>query len=1228
MGEVVRAHDLHLGRDLAVKVLLPQYRGEPRLVQRFLAEARIHGRLQHPGIAPVHELGALADGRPYFTMKLVQGRTLADLLDERADPHRDLSCLLTVFEQACQAVAYAHSQGVIHRDLKPANVMVGAFGEVQVMDWGLAKTLPQAGEGGRTGREPDGSASPFVLHPPTDPATQPGTVLGTPAYMAPEQARGDAERLDERCDVFGLGAILCEILTGQPPYAGGDPDELMRQAARAELGGAITRLSGCGADEELVALCRDCLAAAPEGRPCHGGEVAARLAAHQAAVQQQLRAAELERAATQARAAEERRRLRAQLGLAAAALLFLATGGGVLSWAWRQHEVRDAEIARRRENADAAVGQPLADARRLLDEARKAASRAELAKSAEALAAAQNADNLAQNSEASDQLRQQAAELLDAIDREVAAVKRDRRLLDALLEVRAPHERKYVRDDVGYVVALSEPTAEEQFKAAFLAWDPHFDPDVLPTGAAAARVKGRPPAVRTEVIAGLDEWAGDRRARGAPADEWQRLADLAAALDDPDSKRAELRILLARGTVRRERPLGAPALWSGPVPVPFEAALKGDRNRLRRLAAATVAADEPVLGLLTLEQALRAAGENAVAERLLRAAVLARPQEPVLRNALGKLLERQRPPRWIAAVACYEAARALRPEFGEALANALVNGGCADDGLALYERLATEKGDNPWLHLRRGFALHRLHRYEEAEAAFRTASARNAQDADAYFNMGVILKDEGRMDDAIAEWRKACELNPRHANARYNLGIGLQQTGRHDEAIRESERAATLDPDPGRASAWYNLGLALHDARRDDEAVEAYARAITLSEQIVYAHGAQGEALERCGRFAEAVAATRRCLGVLPATDPLRETVARQLGRCERLLAHDPRLPAILRGDSPAAGAPECLDLGQLCQHKRRYAASARFYADAFAADPTLARHSRYGAAGSAALAAAGRGKDAEGLPDKVIAVLRRQALEWLRADLALLAEYLEAATPEAAGAVQRALRGWLQDKHLASVRDQEALAQFPAAEREPWQTLWADVAHHLAKAEARSRHLGELERRLSHLLGGEWVAADVPELLTVARRATQGRLEYAATARLIERSLSAHPEWAGRLWPDSPCYYGACCSAMAAAGEGAGADGLDDAGRRRMRRQALAWLRAELSRQSDRLAAGNAADHADVAASLAYWQVDGWLASVRDQAALGRLPEDERQAWHQFWDHVAALLKKVEEKK
>src|SRR5262249_31207576 len=157
--------------------------------------------------------------------------------------------------QVCQTVAYAHSKGILHRDLKPANVMVGAFGEVQVMDWGLAKIIGPAGRGRVLPEGPPPTSTAFSTHARAPhSATQVGTVLGTAAYMAPEQARGQVDHLDERADVFALGATLCELLTGRQPYVAAAKKERLRQAAAGDLAEARERLAACAADAELVRL--------------------------------------------------------------------------------------------------------------------------------------------------------------------------------------------------------------------------------------------------------------------------------------------------------------------------------------------------------------------------------------------------------------------------------------------------------------------------------------------------------------------------------------------------------------------------------------------------------------------------------------------------------------------------------------------------------------------------------------------------------------------------------------------------------------------------------------------------------------------------------------------------------------------------------------------------------------------------------------------------------------
>ena len=218
MGVVYRATDAVLGRVVAVKVLQEKHAPDSGTARRFADEARITGQLQHPNVPAVHDLGVLPDGRPFLAMKLIKGETLEGLLKRRADPTEGRGRFVAAFEQVCQAVAYAHAHDVLHRDLKPANVMVGAFGEVQVMDWGLAKVLG-ARPGERT--DPEETTAPTAvrsLREGDDPFTQAGSVLGTPAFTAPEQAAGAVGTIDRRSDVFGLGAVLAVVLTGRPPF--------------------------------------------------------------------------------------------------------------------------------------------------------------------------------------------------------------------------------------------------------------------------------------------------------------------------------------------------------------------------------------------------------------------------------------------------------------------------------------------------------------------------------------------------------------------------------------------------------------------------------------------------------------------------------------------------------------------------------------------------------------------------------------------------------------------------------------------------------------------------------------------------------------------------------------------------------------------------------------------------------------------------------------------------
>jgi serine/threonine protein kinase/tetratricopeptide (TPR) repeat protein len=219
MARVMLVEDATIEREVAMKVALPECQKEPALLRRFLIEAQITGRLDHPCIPPVHDAGVAPDGLHYFTMKWVRGKTLLSVLDDLREGRSETAAeftrarLLGIFLKVCEGVAFAHAHGIIHRDLKPENVMIGRFGQVFVMDWGLAKAL------GKEGAEAEAPAGDGEL--PQDPLlSTDGTILGTPAYMSPEQASGRVESLDHLTDIYSLGAILYEMLTLHPPVVG------------------------------------------------------------------------------------------------------------------------------------------------------------------------------------------------------------------------------------------------------------------------------------------------------------------------------------------------------------------------------------------------------------------------------------------------------------------------------------------------------------------------------------------------------------------------------------------------------------------------------------------------------------------------------------------------------------------------------------------------------------------------------------------------------------------------------------------------------------------------------------------------------------------------------------------------------------------------------------------------------------------------------------------------
>jgi len=772
MGAIWRARDPDLGRTLAIKVLLAPHRERSDLEHRFREEAQITGQLQHPGIPPVHEVGTLADGRPFFAMKLIEGRTLADLLKERSAPAHDLPRFLGIFEQVCQTLAYAHTRGVIHRDLKPLNIMVGAFGEVQVMDWGLAKVLGKEEHGAGAGADLplglDGtglaSSGRISTVRASDPElmSQAGVVLGTPAFMPPEQARGEIDKLDERCDVFGLGAILCVILTGQPPFHARGWQVILERAIRGDLEDAWTRLQSSGADVELIDLARACLAPDKESRPRHAGAVAERVAAYQAAVQERLRRAELERAEAQVKAAEERKRRRLQVSLAAAVLvaIIVLTAGAI--W-YQSHR---AEAARKLAVTEEAVTQSLKQGglthaklkeslmkpggvQAMLNEPAQWEMPIKSARGdwARAQAVARNAD------EALDPL---LAENLQELDKDLSRDEDDFALALRLEKIRSD-KITVAQGTFAYGRAAAE--YQKAFHDAGLDIEPGRESEV------ATLMNGS--AIKDQLLTALDDWAWISF-RNKDQDKCAELLRV-GRLADPDLWRDKVR---------------DPTLWKD---VPKLMALTRDVGvdrtlqlrlspRLMHLIFILLPREKQEAKWLRLARALDEAdfwinfhlaavlvntmGDNSLeAAGFYRVALAIRPHSPIVYNNLGNILLHHDAGD---AAAAYKKAIALEPKMGMA-----------------------------WENL--GRALRARKDFPGAVVALKNALALNPQSAAAWEQLALALAEQHDLVGAADAFMKAAAAEPNRPNVlngwhRYNAACAAVLAAAGDARLANNDK--------------------------------------------------------------------------------------------------------------------------------------------------------------------------------------------------------------------------------------------------------------------------------------------------------------------------------------------------------------------------------------------------------------------------------------------------------
>ncbi len=1255
MGAILRGRDIDLGRDLAVKVLLERYVDRPDMARRFVEEAQIGGQLQHPGVVPIYDIGRFGS-QPFFTMKLVKGQTLAALLCERCEPAADRPRFLSIALQVAHTLAYAHARGVIHRDLKPANIMVGSFGEVQVMDWGLAKVLAangiedqeKAGEAHqeqenvttvRTARS-SGSFGSFG----TD--TEAGSVLGTPAYMAPEQASGDIANLDRRADVFGFGAILCEILTGQPPYLGRSAEEVRRKAANGDLADARERLKDCGADAELINLTRACLAPEAVDRPKDAQEVAEALTAHLDGVQDRLRKAELAEAEAKTKAVEEAKRRRLTLVLASTVLLAMALGGGGLLWVKVERDARQIALSRD-------VNEALNKATVLREQA-KAVTAGGAALFAQAREQAQRALALVENGPAESALVAQVKRLQNELDQE-----EDDRALVAALDTARLAQAETVSGENRFARERAIPLFREAFRAYRLAAG-KGDP-----AAAVARIRERPAPVREALLAALDEWddlADNPIYRinephrewlravleaAEPGDGWSGQVRTARRESDVAKRRAALDALAEAADVRKipARALTRLAGKLGPA----------QQAKLLRRAQEQYPADFWLNHDLGWALQTVTPPENDAAVRFLTAAVALRPASPGCYVNLGIALRGQG--HIDEAIACYQRALELDPNYSAAhtgLSHALFVGGQIEPAIVSLRKAIELAPENTWALSGLGAILCDYKRdYDGALEYFRKALELEPDIAGHHYNLGNALVGKRRLDEAIASFRRATELDPNLASAHMKLGSALRDKGRAGEAIASSRKAALLDPRS--AEAHYNLGNALRDNGQIDEAIASFHKAIELDPKFARAHYALGNALRDNGQIDEAIASFHRAIECDPKHAEshvnlgallcdFKRDYAGAIASFRKGIALEPKLvvahfnlghalEANGQINEAIASFREAIELDPtsakirvslgaiLCDVKRDYDAAIVCFEKAIELDPRIAQaHGDLGVA----LNAKGQVQAAMASFQKAIELDPKDANfhDWVA--------YLKLTHGDPAGALPVAETAAKLERNSAQI--QLNLGRARAGTGDPdgavaafSEALRLDPNNEYARAaRTEAQRDRDLLLRLPDIAAGNAEPKTAREGCRLATLCALQRKRYTTGVRLFEAAFATDPNLAENM-KVAHRYNAACLAALAAAGADEESAKLDDNERARLRKQALTWLRADLAVWSKQLERGQGSDHADGRSALRRWQQDSDLASIRDEAALARLRPDDRTAFTEFWADVAALLKKAQ---
>jgi serine/threonine-protein kinase len=1028
MGVVFRARHLKLNRTVALKMLLAGAYARPEELARFRREAEAVAVLRHPNIVQVHDAGEVA-GRPYYTMEYVEGGTLAQsLTDDPLPPRRAAELLATL----ASAVRFAHQSGFIHRDLKPANILLTPDGTPRITDFGLARSIEVGPE-----------------------FTRSGAPIGTPQYMAPEQARGHASAVGPAADIYALGAVLYEALAGRPPFDAETAAETIHKVIAEEP--APPSRWNAKVPRDLDTICLKCLQKTPARRYASAQDLADDL--HRFLDGKPVLArpvGPLERAVKWVR----RRPAAALVVGGLLALLGVAAGAAV--WLHRQEADRRAAKAQREQKAreilDAALRryddlrqeERWEDAQQLLTLASHRLAEADSPLHEERFRQAQSDCQIAADLERA----RESYPLLH--DGTIDFAQRAKGFLKAF-----EHAGFSLDDDAETVAAHVRGSAiREQLVAA------------LDDRAVVASMLGNKPLVeRFLTIARLADPGSPWRVRFRDSSNWQKseqLQELAATAFTSSPPPTEHQLALLGLLLKSQGDWGQSAHLLG------EACRRQPRNfwvhREMGFVLTLLAQNQEAAGYFRVALSLRP--DNAAAHEGL-AFCLARVGRSD--DAIGEYRR---------AVECDPNNARTRVQLVDAMARA----GYWKEAEAECDRaLEGDPGNyHPLLNLANG--LRRAGRNEEAVIQARKAVKVAPDVAETQASLGAFCAKLARHEEAATAYRRVTELKSHDWSAELQLARELAAARRWEEAMTVLQSAALREPN----TPWFpfEMGKIYRSQGKPEATAEAFRNAATHGPGTALFLEELVAVLLQLGRFAEARTAVESLLKVRQ-NDAERRARRRQLDLCDAMLAVETKLPAILAGKERPTDAPTQRALAEwFLKHKRLTATAAGFYASALSTQPSLADDleagNRYHAACAAALAGCGTGEDVADLDGEKRAALRQLALDWLTTEYNVCDERHRAGKPGDRTVVAMTVRSWLNSEDLAGVRDEQGLAKLPAEEGRAWQALWAKVTT---------------------------LAARDPAALFDQARAHVARTEWEKAARCYAEATELEPTDDGDLW-------------------------------------------------------------------------------------------------------------------